>query len=46
VNRKRKSTSTVGEKLAKTARIQKTRVTPKIPEKKFWLFDNKSIKIV
>jgi hypothetical protein len=32
VNRKRKSTSTVGEKLAKTARIQKTRVTPKIPE--------------
>jgi hypothetical protein len=34
VNRKRKSTSTVGEKLAKTARIQKTRVTPKIPEKK------------
>ena len=35
VNRKRKSTSsTVGEKLAKTAKIQKTRVTPKIQEKK------------
>lgn len=35
INRKRKATSsTVGEKLARTAKIQKTRVIPKIQERK------------